>query len=120
MNEHTDICIIGGGMAGLSAAVALAGLDQSIIVLDKGRVVEEGDHRGQRNAADHDEGRQEYERPEPVPPADPGHSACHHLVGRVEPQAQPGGGAPWAVDGVLEVGVGRCPGRAGGMLTGLA
>lgn len=37
MNEHTDICIIGGGMAGLSAAVALAGLDQSIIVLDKGR-----------------------------------------------------------------------------------
>jgi predicted NAD/FAD-dependent oxidoreductase len=37
MEEHTDICIIGGGMAGLSAATALAPLGHSIIVLDKGR-----------------------------------------------------------------------------------
>ena len=37
MNEHTDICIIGGGMAGLSAATALAPSGQCIIVLDKGR-----------------------------------------------------------------------------------
>lgn len=37
MEEHTDICIIGGGMAGLSAATALAALGHSIIVLDKGR-----------------------------------------------------------------------------------
>jgi predicted NAD/FAD-dependent oxidoreductase len=37
MEEHTDICIIGGGMAGLSAATALAPSGHSIIVLDKGR-----------------------------------------------------------------------------------
>jgi predicted NAD/FAD-dependent oxidoreductase len=37
MEEHTDICIIGGGMSGLSAAMALAALGQRIIVLDKGR-----------------------------------------------------------------------------------
>jgi predicted NAD/FAD-dependent oxidoreductase len=37
MEEHTDICIIGGGMAGLSAATALAVSGQRIIVLDKGR-----------------------------------------------------------------------------------
>jgi predicted NAD/FAD-dependent oxidoreductase len=37
MNEHTDICIIGGGMAGLSAATVLAASGQRIIVLDKGR-----------------------------------------------------------------------------------
>jgi predicted NAD/FAD-dependent oxidoreductase len=37
MEEHTDICIIGGGMAGLSVATALAASGQRIIVLDKGR-----------------------------------------------------------------------------------
>jgi hypothetical protein len=37
MDGHTDILIIGGGMAGLSAATALAAAGQSIIVLDKGR-----------------------------------------------------------------------------------
>jgi predicted NAD/FAD-dependent oxidoreductase len=37
MDEHTDILIIGGGMAGLSAATGLAGAGQRIIVLDKGR-----------------------------------------------------------------------------------
>lgn len=37
MEEHTDICIIGGGMAGLSAARALAASGHRIIVLDKGR-----------------------------------------------------------------------------------
>ena len=37
MNANTDILIIGGGMAGLSAATALAGSGQRIIVLDKGR-----------------------------------------------------------------------------------
>ena len=37
MNEHTDICIIGGGIAGLSAAAALAASGQRIVVLDKGR-----------------------------------------------------------------------------------
>ena len=37
MDEHTDILIIGAGMAGLSAASALAGAGQRIVVLDKGR-----------------------------------------------------------------------------------
>lgn len=37
MDAHTDILIIGGGMAGLSAATALASTGQRIIVLDKGR-----------------------------------------------------------------------------------
>jgi hypothetical protein len=37
MDKHTDILIIGGGMAGLSAATALAGAGQRIVVLDKGR-----------------------------------------------------------------------------------
>jgi predicted NAD/FAD-dependent oxidoreductase len=37
MDANTDILIIGGGMAGLSAATALAGSGQRIIVLDKGR-----------------------------------------------------------------------------------
>lgn len=37
MDGHTDILIIGGGMAGISAASALAGSGQRIIVLDKGR-----------------------------------------------------------------------------------
>lgn len=37
MDGHTDILIIGGGMAGLSAATALAATGQRIVVLDKGR-----------------------------------------------------------------------------------
>jgi predicted NAD/FAD-dependent oxidoreductase len=37
MDGHSDILIIGGGMAGLSAASALTASGQSIIVLDKGR-----------------------------------------------------------------------------------
>ncbi len=37
MDGHYDIGIIGGGMAGLSAATALATTAQRIIVLDKGR-----------------------------------------------------------------------------------
>ncbi|MCL9998557.1 MAG: FAD-dependent oxidoreductase [Erythrobacter sp.] len=37
MDGTTDILIIGGGMAGLSAATALAATGQRIIVLDKGR-----------------------------------------------------------------------------------
>ena len=37
MDGHCDILIIGGGMAGLSAATALAALGQRTIVLDKGR-----------------------------------------------------------------------------------
>ena len=37
MDEHTEICIIGGGMAGLSAATALAAAGRRVIVLDKGR-----------------------------------------------------------------------------------
>ncbi len=37
MDEHTDILIIGGGMAGLSAATALAGEGRAVVVLDKGR-----------------------------------------------------------------------------------
>jgi predicted NAD/FAD-dependent oxidoreductase len=37
MDGHCDILIIGGGMAGLSAASALAATGQRIIVLDKGR-----------------------------------------------------------------------------------
>ena len=37
MNEHTEILIIGGGMAGLSCAAALAGAGRTVIVLDKGR-----------------------------------------------------------------------------------
>ncbi|WP_086740204.1 NAD(P)/FAD-dependent oxidoreductase [Erythrobacter colymbi] len=37
MDGNTDILIIGGGMAGLSAATALAGTGARIIVLDKGR-----------------------------------------------------------------------------------
>ncbi len=37
MDVHTDILIVGGGMAGLSAASALASTGLSIIVLDKGR-----------------------------------------------------------------------------------
>lgn len=37
MDEQTDILIIGGGMAGLSAATALARAGRSVIVLDKGR-----------------------------------------------------------------------------------
>lgn len=37
MDLHTDILIIGGGMAGLSAASALASTERRIIVLDKGR-----------------------------------------------------------------------------------
>jgi len=37
MDGHSDICIIGGGMAGLSAAAALASTGRSITVLDKGR-----------------------------------------------------------------------------------
>lgn len=37
MDGQTDILIIGGGMAGLAAATALASTGQRIIVLDKGR-----------------------------------------------------------------------------------
>jgi hypothetical protein len=37
MDGQSDILIIGGGMAGLSAATALAATGQRIIVLDKGR-----------------------------------------------------------------------------------
>ncbi len=37
MDANTDILIIGGGMAGLSVATALAASGQGIIVLDKGR-----------------------------------------------------------------------------------
>ncbi|AUX70292.1 hypothetical protein CHX26_13000 [Porphyrobacter sp. HT-58-2] len=37
MDGHCDIVIIGGGMAGLSAATALAASGRRIIVLDKGR-----------------------------------------------------------------------------------
>ena len=37
MDEQCDILIIGGGMAGLSAATALAAAGHRIIVLDKGR-----------------------------------------------------------------------------------
>lgn len=37
MDTHTDILIIGGGMAGLSAATALASTGQRMVVLDKGR-----------------------------------------------------------------------------------
>lgn len=37
MDFHSDILIIGGGMAGLSAASALASTGRSITVLDKGR-----------------------------------------------------------------------------------
>ncbi len=37
MDGHSDILIIGGGMAGLSAAAALAPSGQRITVLDKGR-----------------------------------------------------------------------------------
>ncbi|TAD78351.1 MAG: FAD-dependent oxidoreductase [Sphingomonadales bacterium] len=37
MDGHSDILIIGAGMAGLSAAAALASTGQSILVLDKGR-----------------------------------------------------------------------------------
>lgn len=37
MDGYSDILIIGGGMAGLSAATALADTGQRIIVLDKGR-----------------------------------------------------------------------------------
>lgn len=37
MDSHTDIIIIGGGMAGLSAATALAATGARLIVLDKGR-----------------------------------------------------------------------------------
>lgn len=37
MDGNTDICIIGGGMAGLSAATALARAGRSVIVIDKGR-----------------------------------------------------------------------------------
>ena len=37
MDLHTDFLIIGGGMAGLSAASALASTGRRIIVLDKGR-----------------------------------------------------------------------------------
>lgn len=37
MNGNTDILIIGGGMAGLSAASALVSIKRRIIVLDKGR-----------------------------------------------------------------------------------
>ena len=37
MDANTDILIIGGGMAGLSAATALAASGQRTIVLDKGR-----------------------------------------------------------------------------------
>lgn len=37
MDEHIDMLIIGGGMAGLAAAVALAATGQRLIVLDKGR-----------------------------------------------------------------------------------
>lgn len=37
MDGHCDTLIIGGGMAGLSAAAALASTGQAIIVLDKGR-----------------------------------------------------------------------------------
>jgi hypothetical protein len=37
MNANTDILIIGGGMAGLSAATALAATGARITVLDKGR-----------------------------------------------------------------------------------
>lgn len=37
MDGHTDILIIGGGMAGLSAATALASTGARITVLDKGR-----------------------------------------------------------------------------------
>lgn len=35
--NHSDILIIGGGMAGLSAATALARAGRSVIVIDKGR-----------------------------------------------------------------------------------
>jgi predicted NAD/FAD-dependent oxidoreductase len=37
MDANTDILVIGGGMAGLSAASALAAIGQRITVLDKGR-----------------------------------------------------------------------------------
>jgi hypothetical protein len=37
MDQHTDILIIGGGMAGLSAATTLAAAGLGSIVLDKGR-----------------------------------------------------------------------------------
>ena len=37
MDGHTDILVIGGGMAGLSAATALASTGRRIVVLDKGR-----------------------------------------------------------------------------------
>ncbi|MBA4050806.1 MAG: hypothetical protein C0472_02770 [Erythrobacter sp.] len=37
MDGHTDFLIIGGGMAGLSAATALADTGASVTVLDKGR-----------------------------------------------------------------------------------
>lgn len=37
MDEDTDICIIGGGMAGLSAATALVHAGCRVIVIDKGR-----------------------------------------------------------------------------------
>lgn len=37
MDGHTDFLIIGGGMAGLSAATALAETGARIVVLDKGR-----------------------------------------------------------------------------------
>ena len=37
MDEQTDFLIIGGGMAGLSCATALAGAGRQVIVLDKGR-----------------------------------------------------------------------------------
>lgn len=37
MGGHSDILVIGGGMAGLSAATALAATGQRIVVLDKGR-----------------------------------------------------------------------------------
>jgi renalase len=37
MDEHTDILIIGGGMAGLSAATALSSAGRKVTVLDKGR-----------------------------------------------------------------------------------
>lgn len=37
MDEHTDILIIGGGMAGLSAATALTSAGRKVTVLDKGR-----------------------------------------------------------------------------------
>lgn len=37
MGSHNDILVIGGGMAGLSAAQALAAAGRSVTVLDKGR-----------------------------------------------------------------------------------